>query len=48
MLLGSIPWTGLITVFLIIVIVVIFASGVVIVQPYEQGLQIRLGRTSGG
>ena len=47
MLLGSIPWTGLITVFLIIVIVVIFASGVVIVQPYEQGLQIRLGQYIG-
>nr|WP_292392886.1 SPFH domain-containing protein [Methanoculleus sp. UBA303] len=44
---GSIPWTGLITVFLIIVIVIIFARGVVIVQPYEQGLQIRLGQYIG-
>ncbi len=44
---GQIPWVGLITVFLIIVIVIIFARGVVIVQPYEQGLQIRLGRYIG-
>ncbi|MDD3856620.1 MAG: SPFH domain-containing protein [Methanoculleus sp.] len=44
---GEFPWTGLITVFLIIVIVIIFARGVVIVQPYEQGLQIRLGRYVG-
>jgi regulator of protease activity HflC (stomatin/prohibitin superfamily) len=43
----AIPWTGLITVFLIIAIVIIFASGVVIVQPYEQGLQIRLGQYIG-
>jgi len=43
----DIPWTGLITIFLIIVIVIIFARGVVIVQPYEQGLQIRLGRYVG-
>ena len=43
----DIPWTGLITVFLIIVIIIIFARGVVIVQPYEQGLQIRLGRYVG-
>ena len=47
LLTGQIPWTGLITVFLIIVIVIIFASGVVIVQPYEQGLQIRLGQYIG-
>ncbi|MDD4253411.1 MAG: SPFH domain-containing protein, partial [Methanoculleus horonobensis] len=44
---GEFPWTGLITVFLIIVIIIIFARGVVIVQPYEQGLQIRLGRYIG-
>ncbi|HOI60956.1 MAG TPA: SPFH domain-containing protein, partial [Methanoculleus sp.] len=44
---GAIPWTGLVTIFLIIVIVIIFASGVVIVQPYEQGLQIRLGQYIG-
>ena len=31
----------LIVIFLILVIVAIFASGVVIVQPYEQGLQVR-------
>ncbi len=43
----AIPWTGLVTIFLIIVIVIIFASGVVIVQPYEQGLQIRLGQYIG-
>ncbi len=47
MVLESIPWTGLITIFLILVIVIIFASGVVIVQPYEQGLQIRLGQYIG-
>lgn len=44
---GEIPWTGLITIFLIIIIVAIFARGVVIIQPYEQGLQIRLGRYIG-
>jgi len=37
----------LITIFLILVIVVIFAKGVVIIQPYEQGLQIRLGKYVG-
>ena len=37
----------LITKFLILVIVAIFAKGVVIVQPYEQGLQIRLGKYIG-
>ncbi|MDD1719545.1 MAG: SPFH/Band 7/PHB domain protein [Methanoregulaceae archaeon] len=37
----------LITIFLILAIVVIFAKGVVIIQPYEQGLQIRLGRYIG-
>jgi regulator of protease activity HflC (stomatin/prohibitin superfamily) len=37
----------LITIFLIIAIVIIFARGVVIVQPYEQGLNIRLGRYIG-
>jgi regulator of protease activity HflC (stomatin/prohibitin superfamily) len=47
LLTGEFPWTGLITVFLIIVIIIIFSRGVVIVQPYEQGLQIRLGRYIG-
>ncbi|MCQ8894450.1 MAG: SPFH domain-containing protein [Methanolinea sp.] len=37
----------IITVFLIIAIVIIFARGVVIIQPYEQGLSIRLGRYIG-
>lgn len=37
----------LITVFLIIAIVIIFALGVVIIQPYQQGLTIRLGRYIG-
>ncbi len=37
----------LVTIFLIIAIVIIFARGVVIIQPYEQGLQIRLGRYIG-
>jgi len=37
----------LVTFFLIIAIVIIFARGVVIVQPYEQGLAIRLGRYTG-
>ncbi|MDH7510262.1 MAG: SPFH domain-containing protein [Methanolinea sp.] len=37
----------LVTFFLIIAIVIIFARGVVIIQPYEQGLSIRLGRYTG-
>jgi regulator of protease activity HflC (stomatin/prohibitin superfamily) len=37
----------LITIFLILVIVFIFARGVVIIEPYEQGLQIRLGKYIG-
>ncbi|HNS83639.1 MAG TPA: SPFH domain-containing protein, partial [Methanolinea sp.] len=37
----------LVTIFLVIAIVIIFARGVVIVQPYEQGLAIRLGRYKG-
>ncbi|MDH7593984.1 MAG: SPFH domain-containing protein [Methanomicrobiales archaeon] len=41
------PIQILITVFLIIAIVLIFTRGVVIIQPYEQGLQIRLGRYIG-
>ncbi|KUG20281.1 putative stomatin/prohibitin-family membrane protease subunit ybbk [hydrocarbon metagenome] len=45
--LGPIPWTGLITLFLIIVVVIIFAQGVVIIQPYQQGLAIRLGKYIG-
>jgi len=36
-----------ITLFLVFVIVIIFARGVVIVQPYEQALQIRLGKYVG-
>jgi regulator of protease activity HflC (stomatin/prohibitin superfamily) len=44
---GPIPWTPIITLFLIIVIIIIFARGVVIVQPYQQGLQIRLGQYIG-
>lgn len=36
-----------ITLLLVLIIVFIFARGVVIVQPYEQGLQIRLGRYIG-
>ena len=41
-------FTGtLIVIILILVIVFIFANGVVIVQPYEQGLQIRLGQYVG-
>lgn len=36
-----------VTIFLILAIVLIFARGVVIVQPFEQGLQIRLGRYIG-
>ncbi len=38
---------ALITIFLILAIVIIFAKGVVIIQPYEQGLLIRLGRYIG-
>lgn len=37
----------LVTLFLVIIILIIFARGVIIVQPYEQGLQIRLGRYIG-
>ncbi|MDI9633686.1 MAG: stomatin-like protein [Methanolinea sp.] len=37
----------LVTFFLIIAVVIIFARGVVIIQPYEQGLSIRLGRYTG-
>jgi regulator of protease activity HflC (stomatin/prohibitin superfamily) len=36
-----------ITIILIIIILIIFARGVVIIQPYEQGLQIRLGQYIG-
>ena len=36
-----------ITVLLIFIIIIIFARGVVIVQPYEQALRIRLGRYIG-
>ena len=36
-----------VTLLLVIIILIIFARGVVIVQPYEQGLQIRLGRYIG-
>ncbi len=44
---GLFPITGIIAIFLIIVIVIIFAQGVVIVQPYQQGLEIRLGQYIG-
>jgi len=37
--------TTLVTIFLIVAIVIIFARGVVIIQPYQQGLQIRLAGT---
>lgn len=37
----------LLTVLLVLVILVIFARGVIIVQPYQQGLQIRLGKYIG-
>ena len=36
-----------ITILLILIIIFIFARGVVIVQPYEQALRIRLGRYTG-
>ncbi len=36
-----------ITILLVIIILFIFARGVIIIQPYEQGLQIRLGRYIG-
>jgi len=36
-----------ITIILIIIILIIFARGVIIIQPYEQGLQIRLGQYIG-
>ena len=39
--------SGFITVLLIFIIIIIFARGVVIVQPYEQALRIRLGRYVG-
>ncbi|MCX6693351.1 MAG: SPFH/Band 7/PHB domain protein [Methanomicrobiales archaeon] len=37
----------LITIFLILAVVAIFAKGVVIIQPYEQALNIRLGKYIG-
>lgn len=37
----------LLTVLLVLIILIIFARGVVIVQPYQQGLQIRLGKYIG-
>ncbi|QYZ78813.1 SPFH/Band 7/PHB domain protein [Methanofollis formosanus] len=39
--------SNLITIFLILVVIYIMSKGVVIVQPYEQGLQIRLGKYIG-
>ncbi|HVN73737.1 MAG TPA: SPFH domain-containing protein [Methanoregula sp.] len=43
-----VDFTGtLIVVILILIIVFIFANGVVIVQPFEQGLQVRLGQYVG-
>ena len=38
---------NVISVILILVIIFIFARGVVIIQPYQQGLQIRLGKYIG-
>jgi len=38
---------NIISVILILVIIFIFARGVVIIQPYQQGLQIRLGKYIG-
>ncbi|MDD3622161.1 MAG: SPFH domain-containing protein [Methanofollis sp.] len=38
---------NLITIFLILVVIYIMSKGVVIIQPYEQGLQIRLGKYIG-
>ncbi|MBN2734015.1 MAG: SPFH/Band 7/PHB domain protein [Methanomicrobiaceae archaeon] len=38
---------ALVTVILVLAIILIFAKGVVIVQPYEQALQIRLGQYIG-
>ncbi len=38
---------NIIAVILILVIIFIFARGVVIIQPYQQGLQIRLGKYIG-
>ena len=43
---ASLPAT-FISIILILVIIFIFARGVVIVQPYQQGLQIRLGKYIG-
>ncbi|MBP2146066.1 regulator of protease activity HflC (stomatin/prohibitin superfamily) [Methanofollis sp. W23] len=39
--------SNLITIFLILVVIYIMSKGVVIIQPYEQGLQIRLGKYIG-
>lgn len=35
------------TVILVLAIILIFARGVVIVQPYQQALEIRLGQEQG-
>lgn len=43
---ASLPAT-FISIILILVIIFIFARGVVIIQPYQQGLQIRLGKYIG-
>lgn len=37
----------LIMIILIIIILIIFSRGVIIIQPYEQGLEVRLGRYIG-
>ena len=43
-----VDFTGtLVVVILILIIIFIFANGVVIIQPYEQGLQVRLGQYVG-
>ena len=43
---ASLPAT-IVSIILILVIIFIFARGVVIIQPYQQGLQIRLGKYIG-
>jgi len=40
-------FNNLVTIFLILVIIFIMSRGVVIIQPYQQGLQIRLGKYIG-
>jgi regulator of protease activity HflC (stomatin/prohibitin superfamily) len=42
-----IPVGILITIFLVVVIIIIISRGVVIIQPYQQGLEVRLGQFIG-